>query len=361
MTVEVRASEVAAALAMTGRHRPLLPSEKPFYVKILRGAHLHCSILDAQPDDRRRRRVIEIARILAMCKRRRHCVAMGRSAGLLHDLDLPDPLGEELGHALSIGTTKGVRERPFHLPAVIFRGTSLASATRVPVHATRLTCGPSEYALGVRAAGLEVTALSAAVLHGGRMGFVVVCEVYRRALQRAGCSHPCTTDADGMRESAIEALDLMEGRMHGTREGRWILAHADPGCESAGESWLLWALASNGVGELCTQHWVRAGDSNCFLDLAIPRILVAIEFDGRFKYGASVREIQQKEDAERRRQRALEEVGWTVFRFRWTDLFDAERLVGQLRALVARHRRGMHRCPRAPSVLRARRARKGRV
>ena len=48
------------------------------------------------------------------------------------------------------------------------------------------------------------------------------------------------------------------------------------------------------------------------------------EFDGAGKYYLDDADPQQAFELERRREYAMRNQGWTVFRIRWSDLFTAE-------------------------------------
>lgn len=76
------------------------------------------------------------------------------------------------------------------------------------------------------------------------------------------------------------------------------------------------------------------------LDFALPEIKLAFEFDGKAKYF----DYQPTRDAlfqERRREKALTEMGWQFLRIEWADLFrEAELKARVLAALAsAKHRR----------------------
>ena len=105
-----------------------------------------------------------------------------------------------------------------------------------------------------------------------------------------------------------------QGTKHVT-SARWVLAHADAGCDSAGESRLLYLLAQSGLQGLETQYPVFASNKWYFIDVAIPEHRIGIE-------------------AEERRQRLLEAQGWRIRRFRWEALAHPEEVVAQIRALL---------------------------
>lgn len=115
---------------------------------------------------------------------------------------------------------------------------------------------------------------------------------------------------------------------------RWVLAHADAGCDSAGESRLLYLLVQSGLQGLETQYPVLASNKWYFIDVAIPEHRIGIEFDDRGKYGSDIDSVHRSIEAEERRQRLLEAQGWRIRRFRWEALAHPEEVVAQIRALL---------------------------
>ncbi len=109
-----------------------------------------------------------------------------------------------------------------------------------------------------------------------------------------------------------------------------MIDRADAGCESPGESLVLLALLRAGINGMTTQEEVHINDHTYFIDVALPHLKIAIEFDGRIKYGDTVDEVHDSIEAERRRQRDLERAGWTVIRVRWSDLRVIDEVVAQV-------------------------------
>lgn len=106
-----------------------------------------------------------------------------------------------------------------------------------------------------------------------------------------------------------------------------------PGCDSAGESRLLYLLTKGGLQGLETQYPVSAANKWYFIDIAIPEHRIGIEFDGRGKYGSDVDSVHRSIEAEERRQRLLEAQGWRIRRFRWDALAHPAEVIAQIRAL----------------------------
>lgn len=75
-----------------------------------------------------------------------------------------------------------------------------------------------------------------------------------------------------------------------------------------------------------SNHPVRCGSNNYFLDVAIPSRNIAIEVDG-FEFHSS----RQSFEDDRARQNDLVLAGWTVLRFTWRQLWeDADRCAQQI-------------------------------
>ena len=172
-------------------------------------------------------------------------------------------------------------------------------------------------------------------------GFPIACAALARACQfdrfRQDESRARQEESRGEFHEALAATPLnTRGRGH----ARWIVDHADAGCESPGEALVLLALLRAGITGLTTQEEVRIDGRTYFIDIALPELRIAIEFDGRIKYGETVSQVHDSIEAEQRRQRDLERAGWKVIRVRWSDLKLIDEVVAQvlvaIRAKVGR-------------------------
>lgn len=155
----------------------------------------------------------------------------------------------------------------------------------------------------------------------------------------------------GVADSALRAgadpdvlarvLEQSAGR-RGVRRARDVLQHADGRAESAGESLLRWAAVAAGVPAPDLQVPIATRLGVRWVDLGWPACRLAVEFDGRAKYGDEPRQVEQGWFEEKRRQDAIEEEGWTVLRVTWPDLADpvalGVRLHRALRKAAARPR-----------------------
>lgn len=130
-------------------------------------------------------------------------------------------------------------------------------------------------------------------------------------------------------------LTRLGNRARGRSQAQWIIAHADAGCASPGETRVLYELCAAGLTGMRTQVEVHTRGRRYFIDCAFPAEKVGIEFDGRAKYGDNPGSIHASLARERERQRHLESEGWHIIRVGWHDLDHPDELVAQVRAALA--------------------------
>ena len=220
--------------------------------------------------------------------------------------------------------------RLVHFPEIVIDDNIHIPSVRVR------TCRPShpvssiEY-LGFRIATPARVVVDCARLLNEQQGFPIAC---------AGLARACQFDRFHQDESRARQEEA-RGEFHetladtprnarGRRQARWIIDHADAGCESPGEALVLLALLRAGINGLATQEEVHIDGRTYFIDIALPDLKIAIEFDGRIKYGATVDQVHDCIEAEQRRQRDLERAGWKVIRVRWSDLKLIDEVVAQV-------------------------------
>jgi very-short-patch-repair endonuclease len=115
---------------------------------------------------------------------------------------------------------------------------------------------------------------------------------------------------------------------------RRALELADARSESAGESLTRELLHRLKLPAPELQWEVRTALGLHRMDFAWPALKVALEFDGKSKY-FDYRPTEEVIYAERQREKALTEEGWTFLRVEWKHLFDeAEFKYRVLRALA---------------------------
>ena len=171
---------------------------------------------------------------------------------------------------------------------------------------------------------LEETVIDCALSLDEEEAFVVACAgLHELARYRRFYRDDSRQREEHSRKRLLRLLGVSsQGRKHAI-SARWIVTHADAGCESAGESRLLYLLVRGGLQGLETQY-------------PIPEHRIGIEFDGRGKYGSDVDSVHRSIEAEERRQRLLEAQGWRIRRFRWEALTHPTEVIAQIRALYDR-------------------------
>ncbi len=124
-------------------------------------------------------------------------------------------------------------------------------------------------------------------------------------------------------------LDARTGR-RGVARARAVLAVADPGSESPGESMTRLLLLREGLPIPSTQVRVVTRLGTFWGDLGWVEWRVLVEYDGRPKYHQSARDELVRE---KRRHDAIVEAGWRVVRVTREDL-DAPRLAARVARLL---------------------------
>lgn len=109
--------------------------------------------------------------------------------------------------------------------------------------------------------------------------------------------------------------------------------------DSVFEARLAWLLSHAGLEQYVTQHEVVVANDHYFLDFAFPEIGVALEPDGRAKFGATVREVHETREALELRREAIESMGWIMVRVSWGELAAPHALESRIRFAIARGRR----------------------
>ncbi|MBI9113433.1 hypothetical protein [Sanguibacter suaedae] len=120
------------------------------------------------------------------------------------------------------------------------------------------------------------------------------------------------------RDTCARMLDAMAGT-RGIVKARELLALADGGSESPGETRVRFEALRIGLPVPETQVCVQTGRSTWWADLGWVPWRLLVEYDGRDKYDGATTEALLRE---RRRQDALEDSGWHVVRVMKEDLRD---------------------------------------
>ena len=162
---------------------------------------------------------------------------------------------------------------------------------------------------GVRVTSSAHTVLDCARAMASDELFVLLASALR---SRVGLGELRQLIADSPRRQGVPRLaDMVE----------WCPAN----CDSPLEAYCLWFALALGLPTPETQYRVVVGSRAYWLDLAWPKLRVAVELDGQVKYTSD-----EAWFAEKRRQDDLNNAGWRIIRLKYADL----RAPGKLRALL---------------------------
>ena len=294
--------------------------------RIAPGYYLDTAAITAHPDPGT---VVAIARLAAIQNKHPHLISSGPTAAWLFGLPLLE------AHPLHVTTVSNQHPSPINLPK-IHAGSLHFPAMAVRPHRPRNGRSPAmiRHNGDLLSTTLEDTVVDCTLSLNEEEAFVVACAgVHELARYRRFYRNDSRQREEHSRERLLRLLGVSsQGRKHAI-SARWVVRHADAGCESAGESRLLYLLTKGGLQGLETQYPVSAANKWYFIDIAIPEHRIGIEFDGRGKYGSDIDSVHRSIEAEERRQRLLEAQGWRIRRFRWEALAHPEEVIAQIRAL----------------------------
>ena len=327
-TIATRAHTTTGADS-TRRHDLAQRAKTGDLVRIAPGYYLDTEAIITHPEPSV---VIALARLLALRHKHPHLIASGPTAAWLFGLPL---LG---AHPLHVTTISGQHPRPITLPAIHISSFHLPAATVRP-HRQREGHSPTmiHYGDDIIGTALEDTIIECALTLEQDEAFVVACAgLHELARYHRFYREDSRRREENNRSRLLRLIGSIGPHTPGRTSARWVITHADAGCESAGESRLLHLLVRGGLQGLETQYPVSAANKRYFIDIAIPEHRIGIEFDGRGKYGSDVDSVHRSIEAEERRQRLLEAKGWRIRRFRWEALAHPEEVIAQTRALYGR-------------------------
>lgn len=132
------------------------------------------------------------------------------------------------------------------------------------------------------------------------------------------------------------ASALVSASGRGVRTCRRVAELMSALAESPGETLTRLGLVQAGIG-FTEQYWIYGDHPPYRADFTIDGYMLIIEFDGDIKFRDN---SQQAVLAERKRERALQNEGWTVVRLEWKDVRNPGRVAALVRAGMKRaHRR----------------------
>jgi hypothetical protein len=137
------------------------------------------------------------------------------------------------------------------------------------------------------------------------------------------------------RRALAEALRRARG-WQGAPAARRVMTFADGRADGVGESRSRVAMVAHGIPAPCPQWTVRtpSGEFVGRADFGWPELATVGEFDGRVKYGRSLRPGQDPAEVvyqEKLREDAIRACGWWVARWTWGELPDFASVATRLR------------------------------
>lgn len=340
-------AEVVRHMAVSTRSRRIRTagSEDLDLLTLARGVFLERSYLESFAQVWERNLVVDLARIRAAVLRSRSGgVVHGESAALLHGLPVHDQSGD-----VHLWTPHPPRTSASGLPAVRLPDGTVFPARRIIGHQGWLPPGGSVLLAGIPSLTLEATAITAAMTLPEERGFVITCGALNRLSRfERSAQDRCRPVEARVRAELVATVSLCPERTRGRARARRVLGSADAGCESVGEARLLAILKAAGIRGLVTQVVTTCGSTTYYVDIGIPGILLAIEFDGLAKYGDERGDIHRGYLARDRRQREIEGLGVSFLRFTWADLDHPEQVVAVVRERISRLSAGARRGSGAP-------------
>lgn len=181
----------------------------------------------------------------------------------------------------------------------------ISHGREVVAHTRRLSSSEVCFVEGLPCTTLERTVVDCCLMFSVRQAVILVDHASRRGADLSRLRSQCSA---------------LTGR-NGVIALRKALELADPRSESAGESLTRELLHRLKIRPPELQYVVHTPVGDHRLDFAWPEHKVALEFDGKTKY-FDYRPTGDVIFAERRREKALMEQGWTFIRVEWKDLFN---------------------------------------
>ena len=283
-------------------------------LRIRPGINLEREVLDDLESPWDLNEAIALARLFSVVHNAQW-LAFGESAAMFHGL--PQVKRPQDIHVLTPGPVGGrmVGFEPVPIP-----GGPVIPGARIVRHHMPSLCGATTFESRAPSVDLPTALVSTALTSPAPSAFVTTCMGLRAMTGGGPARNPATLAAqESARGQLLGLLDSVPSRVRGRGRAHVVLGHADGGCESVGEAALLWILLVAGVVGLQTQMPVSHLAGVYYIDIGIPGLLLALEFDGRAKYSEGSRGWQQRL-TEKERQRFLEGQGFVVLRYTWNDL-----------------------------------------
>ena len=209
-------------------------------VRIAPGYYLDTEAITTHPNPSF---VVTLARILALRDKHPHLIASGPTAAYLQGLPL---LCE---HPLHVTTISDQHPRPITLPT-IHTSSLVFPAVTVHPHRQRQRHSPTmiHYSDDIVGTALEDTIIECALTLDQEEAFVVTCAgLHELARYRRFYRDDSRQREENNRSRLLRLIGSVGPHTPGRTSARWVITHADAGCDSAGESRLLYLLTKGGL------------------------------------------------------------------------------------------------------------------
>lgn len=330
---------VVRNLVRTGRRRRTASQAEPSQgqvVRIMRGYALHTQAFAAAENVYQERQIVQLARAVAVQEQHDGSLIAGPTALLAHGIEHWQsdclPIYLQVGHA-----------NPYNKD--LFAHVTTPRGTLIPAVPLKLTTlgrprQTTELHAGVPCVDPLTAGVQSVRLLSDEQGFVA----FMMAMQAVVKNDRWDLEGTRSRLALVQAVCLEEcwelprrarGRARYFTASRRMIHPLD----SVFEARLVWLLFTADLEGYVTQHEIHGLDGRYFLDFAFPELRVAIEPDGRAKFGQSLREVHEAREALERRREAIERAGWIVVRVAWRELSVPQALEARIRSALARAKR----------------------
>lgn len=327
---------VVRNLVRTGRCRRSALQAEPSQgqvVRIMRGYALHTRAFAAAENVYQERQIVQLARAVAVQERHDGSLIAGPTALLTHGIEHWQaerlPIYLQVDHANPYNKdlfTHVTTPRGNHIPAVPLKLTILGRARQT-----------TQLQAGVPCVDPLTAGVQSVRLLPDECGFVA----FMMATQAVVRTDRWDLEATRSRLAQLQEVCLEEcwelpRRARGRARYFTASRHMAHPMDSVFEARMAWLLCTAGLDEYVTQYEMRVAGARYFLDFAFPEFQVAVEPDGRAKFGVTLQEVHEAREALEYRREAIERAGWIVVRVAWGELAVSQALEGRIRSALAR-------------------------
>lgn len=298
-------------------------------IRVRAGAFLEREALEGITTPWELHETVAVVRLLSLVHNRPH-IAFGETAALLHGVP-----GFATPSDIHVATPTPTGGRPIPFQPIATPGGRLIPSARVVRHHMPhlVQLGPATDSM--ICVDLPHALVSTTLTSPARIGFVTASLGIRVLVGGSPMRESRGRNVEEtVRASLLSIVDGLPRHTPNRDRAGTVIARADAGCESVGEAALLWLLVVAGIEGLKTQIPVSHRSGTYYVDIGIPGLLLAIEFDGRAKYKDGEEGWRQRLN-ESERQKHLESQGFVVLRFTWRDLSRPREVVKEIHRRLA--------------------------